>query len=261
MTERKMKCFLLLGSGIAAFLIGEIFLRILDFSYPNFYEYNDLIGARLRPRAEGWFRREGDAYIRINSQGLRDREHALKKPDGTIRIAVLGDSYAEAFQVPLEKTFWAIMGQLLEACQVFGEKQVEVINFGVSGYGTAQEFLTLQHYVWDYSPDIIVLAFLTGNDIRNNSKSLETTKPLIPFFELEDGMLTLDNSFVEHPEYVRKTGVLWSLRRWIYRYSRIYQLASKTKRLLTSKATNNPGELGEEEGLDDWVYRKPENAE
>ncbi len=49
----------------------------------------------------------------------------------------------------------------------------EIINFGVSGYGTAQELQILRHRVWDYSPDMIILAFLTGNDVRNNSRALQ----------------------------------------------------------------------------------------
>ena len=70
-----------------------------------------------------------------------------------------------------------------------------MINFGVSGYGTAQELLTLRHYVWDYSPDIVLMAFLPGNDVRNNSKELEPEK-LRPFFRLRDGELELDRSFL-----------------------------------------------------------------
>ena len=51
--------------------------------------------------------------------------------------------------------------QKSSAVQRFPGKQVEVINFGVSGYGTAQELLTLRQKVWDFSPDIVVLAFTT----------------------------------------------------------------------------------------------------
>lgn len=62
-------------------------------------------GHRAAPGAAGWWRHEGEAFVRINRDGLRDRDHALTKPAGTFRIAVLGDSYAEARSVALESTF------------------------------------------------------------------------------------------------------------------------------------------------------------
>ena len=53
--------------------------------------------------------------VQINaSQGLRDREYAKEKPANTLRIANLGDSFAQAFQALLEKTFWFVLeGKLL----------------------------------------------------------------------------------------------------------------------------------------------------
>jgi len=102
--------------------------------------------------------------VRINSEGLRDREHPRHKPAGTVRVAVPGDSYAEALQVPLGDAFRAVTGRRLSAREAFGGRQLEVINFGVSGYQTAQELVTLRRRVWDYSPDIVLLAVTTAND-------------------------------------------------------------------------------------------------
>ena len=54
---------------------AEIGLRIVGFSYPQFYEIDSSLGYSLRPNIEGWYRKEGVSYVRINSDGLRDREH------------------------------------------------------------------------------------------------------------------------------------------------------------------------------------------
>ena len=62
-----------------------------------------------------------------------------------------------------------------------GSSAIEVMNFGVDGYGTAQEFFTLLEDVWQFSPDIVVLAFFPGNDVRNNSVILKGDK-CRPFF-------------------------------------------------------------------------------
>src|SRR5438874_2202497 len=91
---------LVAASVVVALALGEGALRLIGFSYPSFWLPDELTGSRLRPGAEAWSRSEGEAYVKINSRGLRDVEHALQKPQGAYRIAVLGDSYAEAMQVP-----------------------------------------------------------------------------------------------------------------------------------------------------------------
>ena len=90
--------------GLVGLLLAEILLRLLGVAYPLPYYPDPYCGSRLRPGFQGWFTKEGRAFVTINSAGFRDREHPLVKPPDTIRIAVLGDSFAEAVQVPLEQT-------------------------------------------------------------------------------------------------------------------------------------------------------------
>lgn len=182
---------------------GEAMLRLIDFSYPAFHMPEEIAGFRLRPGAKGWYRDEGNAYVRINSDGWRDAERARAKPANTVRIAVLGDSFIEAVQVPQEATFTSQLEQELNYCQPFGKKSIEVLNFGVSSYGTAQQLIALRHWVRDYSPDIVLLAFLPSNDVRNNSRKLESWKAR-PFFEMKDGELRLDASFRDDPGFQDK---------------------------------------------------------
>src|SRR5262245_26687987 len=134
---------------------AEVALRLADFSYPVFYGPDPFRGAAHLPDTEGWYREEGEAFVRINSAGFRDREHAPKKPDGTFRVAVLGDSYAEAMQVSEDDAFWAVAERELASCPALAGRRAEVLNFGVSGYGTAQEIETLRHSVWRFEPDVV----------------------------------------------------------------------------------------------------------
>ncbi|PIE31885.1 G-D-S-L family lipolytic protein [candidate division KSB3 bacterium] len=188
---------------------------------------------------------------------MRDREHVVEKPPNTIRIAVLGDSYAEALQIPLETAFWKVMEHKLEEQPAFAGRRVEVINFGVSGDGTAQEFLTLQHYVWKYEPDIVLLALLTGNDIRNNSKKLESNL-LRPFFVFQNDTLVLDNSFLESPVYKRKTAPVQSIYRMLSRHLRVLQLCNAVKRQAVAYRQKRKELLkGDEFGLDHLIYMPP----
>lgn len=171
-------------------------MRIAGVSYPKFYQADASRGYSLRPGVEGWYEFEGRAYVRINSDGLRDREHSKTKPPNTFRVAILGDSYAEAFQVPLEESFWSVMQKRVGECSGVDQPQVEVINFGVAGYGTAQELITLRERVWQYSPDLVLLAFLPINDLTDNSRVLRVrSDPNVPYFEIRDGTLILDSFF------------------------------------------------------------------
>ncbi len=186
--------FIIFGSVLISLLVAELGLRVVGISYPIFSQFDGALGFSLRPQTEGWFKREGEAFVRINSVGLRDREHVIPKPDHVLRIAVLGDSFAEAMQVPMEDTFWAVVEQEIRQCEAVAGREPEVINFGVSGYGTAQELIMLRHRVWAYEPDIVLLMITPGNDIRNNSRALEKDDRR-PYFVVKDGQLVEDPSF------------------------------------------------------------------
>src|SRR5262249_21134530 len=134
---------------VAAVVVGiglvELGLRVVGISYPDFYAFDPDIGPVHAPNMRGWFTMEGRSYVSINSDGLRDREHTVAKPKDTIRIATLGDSFTEAFQIPAEDAYWSVLQRRLEACPRLHGKHVEVLNFGVGGYGATQEYLTLKH--------------------------------------------------------------------------------------------------------------------
>jgi hypothetical protein len=256
---------LVLVSLAASLALGEGALRLVGFSYPNFWVPDEVTGSRLRPGIEGWNRSEGVAYIKINSRGLRDREHALVKPQDVYRIAVLGDSYAEAMQVGLEETFWSLLPAKLARCGFRPDQRIEAINFGVSGYGTAQQLLTLRHRVWDYSPDLVLLAFFPGNDVRNNSRTLEPEK-MRPFFVLRDGELVLDDAFLAEPRY-RESKRL-SAQRAALQNLRTYQLLRKLRAGNLGLRHNAPIAVAladgakavaalTEPGLDENVFREP----
>lgn len=192
----RKRLLLVLLSSIFALFVTEMFLRVIGYSYPLFYLADYDRGVALRPGASGMYQREGQNYVTINSAGLRDREHTQAKPANTIRIALLGDSYCEALQVPLEQTFWWLLQQKLAACDAFPGKHVEIINFGVSGYGTGQELITLEKHALAYSPDVVMLLVTTGNDITDNREQLKLTDE-IPYFVYRNGKLAVDNSFLE----------------------------------------------------------------
>jgi hypothetical protein len=254
--------FLVLCSAIIAIALVEIGLRIIDYSYRSTWRFDRITGKALLAGAQMWNREEGQAFIQINSDGLRDEEHSLDKPENTIRIAILGDSYAEAIQVPLDKTFWKVIEDKLAHCQKFDGKQVEVINFGVSGFGTVQELLTLRTKVWKYSPDIVLLGFLTGNDIRNNLRELQGGNNQ-PYYVYQEGTLVLDDRFMDKTKSRIRGSALADWWFTLLPDSRVLQLLNKAyttldqRRNVSRRAQRKETRQSYERGLDDEIYRHP----
>ena len=249
------KKLLALGIGVAiSLLFAECALRVIGIGSPVFHRPDARYGMVLIPGESGWFVIEGKAWVSINCAGMRDVAHARAKPAGTFRIAVLGDSYTEALQVPLAQAFWSVLGAQLGTCAALAGQKVEVLNFGVSGYSTAQELLVLQDKVWAYQPDAVVLAFLTGNDVADNSPAL-TTAP-VPFFRFEGDALVLD------ARRTRGLGTGARALHWMIRHSRVLQLGNQMRLNLAlcgklGKCAEDrdvtQGELGQRNG----VYLEP----
>lgn len=253
------KLLLLFFSISFALIVAEVALRIAGYSNPYFYTFDDQTGWTMRPYATGWFRKEGEAYVSINSEGMRDRNHSKQKPANTYRIAIIGDSFAEAVQVPLEQTFWHLLESKVAACPNSAGKQIEVLNFGVSSYGTAQELMVLRTRVWDYSPDLVVLAFSPANDVRNNSRALEQDE-LRPYFVYQNDQLVLDNSFRSSAAFQRKRGRLNTALYEAINYSRLLQLLNGIKESIQMRRTaarqSAQGNAGES-GIEDKSFMPP----
>jgi lysophospholipase L1-like esterase len=230
----RVRVAVVLASVVVGLVIFEVFLRAVGYTYPVFYQPDEVRGYSLKPGMEGWYRKEGAAFVRINSEGLRDREHSKAKPAGVLRVAVVGDSYAEAFQVEQEKAFWSVLEKVLADCPSVAGRRVEVINFGVSGYGTAQELLTLREKVWDYSPDVVLLAFTTNNDVSDNLRALKATDE-IPYFVLRGEELTPDNSFRDTRSFRLRDSALNRLGRWLRDHLRFVQAIHEAQAALKSR--------------------------
>ena len=267
------RLLLILFGVVFGLALVEIGLRLIGFSYPEFYVSDAQRGYSLRPNMEGWYRKEGEAYVHINSDGLRDREHSKIKPANTFRIAVLGDSFVEALQVPFEESFCHIVEQQLRNCPAMAAHDVEVINFGVSGYGTAQELITLRNQVWQYSPDLVLLAVTTNNDISDNSQALKKTNQ-IPYFVWRDERLVEDDSFLQTSSFQSRNNFLGRAGRWFRDHLRLVQAIQQAafavrvrreqraaaKSAQVEKPPNTPqGSLTptDELGVDNLVYREP----
>ena len=136
----------------------------------------------------------------------------------------MGDSIAEARSVNLNDTFWRKLKSNLNQCRNFHKgKKIEVINFGVTEYGTTQQYLTLKHNVWKYDPDLIILVFYSGSDISDNLKNL-SKKNYRPYFLFrEDGGFDIDKSYLNSKPYKILSSIPGRFFVKFSQYSRIAQ--------------------------------------
>jgi hypothetical protein len=246
------KLALILVSIFISLAVCEVALRLLGYKYSgSTYTADQLLGWSLRPGASAWEVDEGVAWSKINSHGFRDRERTESKPPGVYRVAVLGDSNTEARQVDMDKTFTALAEEELNRRRCCGQRQVEVLNFGVPGYGTAQELLLLRERVWKFSPDMIVLHFYAGSDMFNNHRLLNISTPdLSPYFLLRNGKLELDESFRQgrafNPIYIKLKGagadIMNSsvLLQLVYKLMRVRAQRNELARLNSEAQTAGP---------------------
>jgi hypothetical protein len=160
-----MSIVVVLMSIVFALALIEIALRLFSpqpipvASLPIVYVPDEMLEYRLKPLVK-----TGLGFD-TNRFGLRDYDHyKLKKPKNTYRILFLGDSYI--FSVTeLEKSIPKILEKLLEGRR----PKIEVLNAGVFGYGTINEYLYLKNYGLKFSPDLVLLGIYVQNDCADNA--------------------------------------------------------------------------------------------
>jgi hypothetical protein len=236
-----------------ALIVADAGIRIANHWFPYFYCYDDYRGWGLEPGASGFYSREGESSVRINDDGFRGPDYSKSKPADTIRVAVLGDSYVQAIQVPENETLVAVIERELANCPALKGKRVQAINFGVDGYGTAQELITLKRKVWPYSPDIVVMAVFLGNDIRNNSVVLEGDQ-CRPFYDYRDGRLELTGPWINSSSFR-----LWCMARFGYRDARILDFFGNAWEIIRHPPSAPTAEQPVERAINYSIYKPPDD--
>ncbi len=127
--------------------------------------------------------------LNTNSRGLRGvREVTPAKSPGTLRIAIFGDSFTFGEEVGDDETFAHQLELLLPG--------VEVLNFGVHGYGHDQELLYLREALPIFRPDVVLIGHVNDDSMRNMLAFRSFAKP---WFRLEGGELELHGTPVPSP--------------------------------------------------------------
>ena len=117
--------------------------------------------------------------VRINECGMRGGNRSRPREPGTLRIALLGDSFAFGWGVKEDETFAVVLERALASQLSAQYDKVEVLNLGVPGYSTFQEVAAYEETGQHWSPDA-VLVYFVENDFG------------LPFFlgESSSGLMT-----------------------------------------------------------------------
>ncbi len=158
---------------VFVFACGEALCRLFLSGYVP--ENEDLFDEHYRilkfqPGVEGKYilRNIRDGYFHINNEGWNStRDYLPKKPADTYRIACIGSSGTEAFQINVKD----IYPQVIEDHLSVNGRKSEVYTFGKSGTQLAHS-LHVTRYIMDrFQPDIVIIKVIGGTILREGSRT------------------------------------------------------------------------------------------
>jgi hypothetical protein len=161
-----------MGVGLVLYtlLFAEGFLRVFDPQavMPR-YITSTAWGVRGNiPHARYWHHTpEVDVQYRINGQGLRaDQDFSLAKPAGLCRMGIFGDSFMFGLESDLRDTFAYQLEKRLRERGI----PVQVLNFAVGGFGTAEMLRTYEAFGRKFDLDVALFSW-DISDLNDNVRS------------------------------------------------------------------------------------------
>lgn len=183
---------------------SERLVEVYSAADSTYLIYDPDLGWTLAPNATAH-----DGAAHTNAAGMRaDRDYVLAPSPDVLRVATFGDSYTYGSEVQQGESWPAQVRAQLDG--------VEVLNFGVGGYGLDQAYLRWQHDGQRYQPDIVMVGFVAEDVLRslNVIRLLYWPEAGVPYSKprfvlADDGALRLVNSPALPPD-----AVLATLRAW-----------------------------------------------
>lgn len=136
------------------------------FVYPRLTITDESLGWKYKPgvQATRTYSAEITYFIKINGDGFRDNE--FSRDNDHFKIMVLGDSMTFGLEADQKSIFTNLLEIKLNS--ILKRDSTDVMNFGITGFSTGQELLTLRKYAPIYKPDLVLLMLFEGNDFTDN---------------------------------------------------------------------------------------------
>jgi hypothetical protein len=228
-----------LRSALTVFLVAaltlaamELLLRFADFRELRqdaserslAYGYDAELGWAPIPDSVSTVTTARTIHATHNSLGFRDVEFS---PDGRPVMLFIGDSFVWGVDAEANERFTDLLRNKLT--------QFTIVNAGVSGYGTDQEYLWLQRIWPKVRPAIVVLFFCTDNDRKDNSTNIRYQRYRKPYFETRP-----DGSLVLRGQPAPRSLQVLIRDHWLVRNVWLARLAAATYVEISSPAVNVP---------------------
>ncbi len=155
------------GSAIAADLAVQRFApqEVLGWGERASLEPSARFGWKLIPSRTTRLRWQTyDYHVTANALGFPGPEFATAKPSNTLRILVTGDAYSSAEGVDTDRA-WP---RLLQAdlADAGNYRNVQVMNFSITGYGPSQEAAVVAAFAPRFHPDVVLIEMF-ANDVED----------------------------------------------------------------------------------------------
>ncbi len=161
-----LNVLVLLVTLLLIFLLSELALRV-------YYH-----GSKRVIAVSPMIREYGKYVDKLNNEGMRGGDFVVEKPNGTIRIVIVGDSFVYGAGIKnINDTFAYLLEKQLNERN--DGVHYEVMNFGKPGDNLPQYLDRLKAKVTKYHPDIVIIGYMLYDfQIRdseeNKYKSIDT---------------------------------------------------------------------------------------
>jgi hypothetical protein len=200
---------------MASLLVTEIALRLVDLRVLRqdvserslAYDYDPELGWAPVPNSVSTVTTARTIHATHNSLGFRDIEY---QRDGRPLLLFVGDSFVWGVDAEAKERFTDLLRAEMP--------HYSVLNAGVSGYGTDQEFIWLKRIWPNVRPAIVVLVFCTDNDRLDNTTNVRYFGYRKPYFDTNgDGSLVLKGQPVPRSLKVMIRDNWWLRHSWLVR--------------------------------------------
>jgi hypothetical protein len=188
----------------------EILLRVVDLRILRegagerslTYRYDAELGWAPIPNSSSIVTTARTIHAQHNSLGFRDIEF---ERDARPTMLFIGDSFVWGVDAEANERFTDLLRSRIS--------NTAIVNAGVSGYGTDQEYLLLQRIWPTFQPAVVVLIFCTANDRLDNGTNVRYDGYQKPYFATAaDGTLMLRG------QPVPKSRQLYIKQDWLVRH-------------------------------------------
>ena len=122
------------------------------------------VGRINQPNLQG--RMVGGVPVSTNRFGIRERNYALPKPPGTVRVVILGDSFVFGYGVRSEERLGIHLERWLTERTTNFDGPIEVLQIGVPSWTFTNEVAYLRRQLSELQPDL-VFHISVPNDIAD----------------------------------------------------------------------------------------------